>query len=233
VPHCTTEICHVTTWARQGRTGPSKRPPQPVSEVPLQCAPERLLERLLEAPVSGVGFYARLLQARGCFLCLQERGAHLETVGSMKASVRPPGLRQRYLARWTAHACRTCRDSRRDALEARRYPCAHSACGAGLHAPLRGAGPGVHWQAQLHGQHWTCARPCCAVAYGADKVCTGCKQAACGLKSAGVNALSSPGQAASCPLVHNGTAAAARGRGSLQVLNKLKSACSLVLQMRT
>jgi len=64
--------------------------------------------------------------------------------------------------------------------QSRRYPCALSAAAAAatgrarapLHVPLRGAGP-VEWlKAQRLRHCWTRARPCCAVAYGAEEVCT-------------------------------------------------------------
>jgi len=83
------------------------------------------------------------------------------------------------LARCSAHACKTCRDhrltrQRRGEAPAcrRRDPCIDRQGASFLYAPLQGAGPGVELKARLRHQHWTRARPCCAVAYGAKQVCT-------------------------------------------------------------
>jgi hypothetical protein len=43
---------------------------------------------------------------------LERCSAHLQTVGSKKASVKPCGAHVKSVARWTAHACRICRDHR-------------------------------------------------------------------------------------------------------------------------
>ncbi len=106
--HGSAHHSHGHYFWRTARTGPSKRPPQPGSEVFVQRAPEWLLERLLEAPVACSKHWAQLLQASGSSLCRPADSAHLQTVGSRKACVTPRGLHTRSLARWTAHACRTC-----------------------------------------------------------------------------------------------------------------------------
>jgi len=59
---------------------------------------------------------------------------------------------------------------RRGAAPARRAPAATGRTQAPLHAPLRGAGPGVWLKARLLCQRWSRARPCYAVAHG-DKKC--------------------------------------------------------------
>ncbi len=103
----------------------------------------------------------------------------MQTLGSKKACVKPweeLGV-QESLASWSAHACRTCRDQASHVGGAALYLRAERCCPAvpswaqaPLHAPLREAGPGVELEAQLLGQHWTRARPCCAMALGAVKV---------------------------------------------------------------
>ncbi len=63
---------------------------------------------------------------------------------------------------------------RRGVALARIAPAATGRAQAPLHAPLRGAGPGVWLKARLLCQRWSRARPCCAVAHGDKKVCTRC-----------------------------------------------------------
>jgi len=103
----------------------------------------------------------------------------MQTLGSKKACVKPweELWLQECLASWSAHACRTCTGHAPHAGGAALYLRAERCCPAvtswaqaPLHAPLREAGPGVELKAQLLGQHWTRARPCCAVALGAVKV---------------------------------------------------------------
>ena len=70
---------------------------------------------------------ARLLTIlKGC-------GAHLQTLGSERACVKPGFVMTQQTesssARRTAHACRTCRDHRHQASKARRCPCAPGAYG--------------------------------------------------------------------------------------------------------
>ncbi len=157
--------------SRTGRTGPSQRMPQPHSEVFVQRAPERLLERLLEAPVACAEhrpsrhvacFFADQQTARTCRL-----SAARKLVSGLGACTGSPW---QGAPRTPAGPAAT----RQHTLDARRCPCAQSAAApastgraqAPLHLPLRGAGPGVELKAQLLHQPWTCVRPCCAVAYG-------------------------------------------------------------------
>jgi len=170
------------------RTRPSKRLPHPGEhEVHLQRAPERLLERLLEAPVTRIGSQAQLLQACDCFLCFKVRCAPADCLQGKclcQASRGPPGVPRPLTPAAPAEA-------KQHPLEARRGPCVHSAAApaatgraqAPLHAPLRGVGPGVWLKAWLR-QPWNHACPllrcvirCCRTTHDA-----GDKHAACGCK---------------------------------------------------
>jgi hypothetical protein len=167
-------------WQGKGRTGPSKRPPQPVNNVALQHATEWLLERLLEPPAVWIGSRAQLL--RGLRLlpllsnvrCAPADSRQQERLHQAFGIPLPgaPGKSKRARLQ-DLHRPGTSRCRRGAALCAERCcPAATGRARALPHVPLRGAGPGVELEAQLLGRHRGLARPCCAVAYGADKMCT-------------------------------------------------------------
>ncbi len=180
-----------TAQSSKVRTRPSKRLPHPGEhEVHLQRAPERLLERLLEAPVTRIGSQAQLLQACDCFLCFKVRCAPADCLqGKCLCQASRGTTRSASQNRPLTPAAPA--EAKQHPLEARRGPCVHSAAApaatgraqAPLHAPLRGVGPGVWLKAWLR-QPWNHACPllrcvirCCRTTHDA-----GDKHAACGCK---------------------------------------------------
>jgi len=122
-------------YARMGRTGASKRSPQPVSEVTLQRAPEGLLERLLEAPAACAKHQACYCRLLACPIAEQQTARTCTLSAARKLVSRleiyatsPP---------WQGGPRMPVRpaETRHHTLKARRYPCALSAA-----APAQQAG---------------------------------------------------------------------------------------------